>query len=51
MDLDSLRSTSTQWEMEISTAVEENEELAAKVRELEDDYDNDLLELDTEDAP
>ena len=48
MDLDSLRSESTQWEIEISTAVEENEELAAKVRELEEDYDNELLELESE---
>lgn len=49
MDLDSLRSASTQWEMNITTAVEENDELAAKVRELEEDYDNDLLKLEPDD--
>ena len=44
LDLDELRTASTQWELEVSSAVEENEELAAKVRELEDEYDNELLE-------
>ncbi len=49
LDLDSLREVSTRWELEISSAVDDNHELAAKVRELEDDYDNDLLDLDVED--
>jgi proteasome assembly chaperone (PAC2) family protein len=48
LDLDSLRSTSTRWELEVSSAVEENEELAEQVRQLENDYDNDLLERDAE---
>lgn len=43
LDLDSLRATSTEWELEISTAVEQNEKLAAKVRKLEEAYDDDLL--------
>lgn len=46
LDLDSLRTASTDWEMRISAAIEENEELASKVRELEEEYDNELLELD-----
>jgi proteasome assembly chaperone (PAC2) family protein len=49
LNLDELRSASTTWEMDVSTAVEENEELAEQVRILEEEYDNELLELDTED--
>lgn len=44
LELDSLRAASTRWELQISSAVEQNDELAAKIRELEDDYDNELLE-------
>lgn len=44
LDLDSLRTTSTEWELEVSSAVEQNDELAEKVRELEQSYDNQLLE-------
>ena len=43
LDLDSLRSASTKWELEVSSAVEENEELAETVRKLEEQYDNELL--------
>jgi proteasome assembly chaperone (PAC2) family protein len=43
LDLDSLRSASTEWELQVSSAIEENAELAARVRELEEQYDNDLL--------
>ena len=50
LDLDSLRTASTEWELQISSAVEENEELAATVRRLEEDYDNDLLQFDNGDA-
>jgi proteasome assembly chaperone (PAC2) family protein len=46
LDLDSLRAASTAWELEVSSAVEQNKELADKVRELEDAYDNELLEQD-----
>ena len=45
LDLDSLRSASTQWELQVSSAVEENEAMAEQVHELEEQYDNDLLEL------
>lgn len=50
LDLDSLRCASTEWELEVSNAVEENEELAAKIRELEQQYDNELPELDADES-
>ncbi len=43
IDLDALRSASTQWELQISSLVEEDEELAEKVRQLEKEYDDQLL--------
>jgi len=43
LDLASLRKASTQWELQVSSVVEEDEELADKVHELERDYDNELL--------
>ena len=48
LDLDSLRAASTNWEIDVSTAVDENEELAEQVKMLEEEYDNDLLKLDAE---
>lgn len=50
LDLAALRTASTAWELEVSNAIEQNPELAQKVRELEDEYDNELLKLDAEDA-
>ena len=44
LDLDSLRTASTQWEIQVSNALEDDEELAAQIRQLEEEYDNDLLE-------
>lgn len=44
VDLDSLRQASTEWEFQISNLVEETEGMAEKVRELEADYDDELLE-------
>lgn len=44
LDLDSLRNASTQWELQVSSAVEEDEDFADKVRELEQAYDNDLIQ-------
>ena len=44
LDLASLRPASTAWELEVSSAVEENEELAETVRKLEQQYDNELLQ-------
>ena len=43
-DLDSLRTMATDWEMQVSSKVEEDQEMADKVRELEDQYDNELLD-------
>ena len=48
LDLDELRAASTAWELEISGEVEQNEELAEKVRQLEEAYDNELLEMDAD---
>jgi proteasome assembly chaperone (PAC2) family protein len=45
LDLATLRAASTEWELRVSRAVEENEELATQIRQLEEDYDNDLLRL------
>lgn len=44
LDLDALRTASTRWELEVTSAVEQNEELAVTVRKLEEQYDNELLE-------
>ncbi|NIL97172.1 MAG: hypothetical protein GTO53_06370, partial [Planctomycetales bacterium] len=46
LDLDTLRNASTKWELEVSSAIEESDELAEKVRQLEDMYDNELLDED-----
>ncbi len=43
LDLQSLRSASTEWELEVSSAIEDNEELAEQVRKLEEAYDDELL--------
>jgi len=43
-DLAELRSASTEWEAKVSEAVEENDELADKIRELEEAYDQDLVD-------
>ena len=50
LDLDSLRSAGTEWELQVSSAVDENEELAEKVRQLEEEYDNDLLDAHADEA-
>jgi len=50
LQLDALRSASTAWELEVSSAVEQNEELARTVRQLEEAYDNELLSQDDEQA-
>jgi proteasome assembly chaperone (PAC2) family protein len=46
LDLQALRAESTAWEMEVSRAVDENEELGETIRRLEEAYDNELLERD-----
>jgi hypothetical protein len=44
VELDSLRIASTRWELEVSSQVEQDEELAAQIRSLEQAYDDALLE-------
>ena len=48
LDLASLRGASTLWELEVSKVVEQNEELAATIRKLEEAYDNELLRTASE---
>ncbi|OHB82230.1 MAG: hypothetical protein A2W31_02730 [Planctomycetes bacterium RBG_16_64_10] len=45
LELDSLLAASTRWELQVSSAVERDEQLAAQVRKLEQTYDEELLEL------
>lgn len=44
LDVDSLRAASTAWELQVTSAVEENDDLARTVRELEQAYDDELLQ-------
>jgi proteasome assembly chaperone (PAC2) family protein len=44
LDLQALRAESTEWEMEVSQFIGGNKKLAKTIRELEEAYDNDLLE-------
>ena len=48
LDVDELRSQSTEWELDVTNAIEQDEELAAQVKRLEEEYDNELIELDSE---
>jgi proteasome assembly chaperone (PAC2) family protein len=48
LDLASLRTASTEWELQVSSAVEKDEQLTEQVHKLEEQYDNELLELDEE---
>ena len=43
IDMDALRAASTEWEAQVSEAVEKDEKMAALVRKLEDQYDNELI--------
>jgi proteasome assembly chaperone (PAC2) family protein len=44
LDLAPLRAASTEWELAVTAAIEKDEDMAAKVREMEEAYDNDLLQ-------
>lgn len=44
LDLQTLRTESTEWEMEVSSFLGGNKKLAKTIRELEEAYDNDLLQ-------
>jgi hypothetical protein len=43
INLAELRTASTAWELQVTDAVEKDENLAATVRQLEEQYDNDLI--------
>jgi proteasome assembly chaperone (PAC2) family protein len=43
IDLDRLREASNEWESQVTAAVAEDEELAATIRKLEEEYDNELI--------
>jgi proteasome assembly chaperone (PAC2) family protein len=49
LDSDALRSVSTEWELQVSSIVEQDEELAQEVRRLEEEYDNELLQSEVDD--
>lgn len=44
VDFGRLRKMSTRWELEVTEAVEKDEELAETVKKLEEQYDNELIE-------
>lgn len=44
LDLAPLRAASTEWELAVTTAIEKDEEMTGKVREMEEAYDNELLQ-------
>jgi proteasome assembly chaperone (PAC2) family protein len=44
LDLAPLRAASTEWELAVTAAIEKDEEMAGKVREMEEAYDNELLQ-------
>jgi proteasome assembly chaperone (PAC2) family protein len=44
IDVDSLREASNEWEAHVSAAVEKDEELAATIRKLEEEYDDALIQ-------
>lgn len=46
LDLEELREASTEWELRVSDEVEQNPDLAEQVRELEEAYDDELIEGD-----
>ena len=43
VDFNALRRASTEWELQVTQAVEKDEDLAATVRKLEEEYDNALI--------
>lgn len=48
VDMQPLRDASTTWELQVTDAVNNNEELAKTVRQLEEQYDNALIEDEKE---
>ena len=50
LKLDALRNASTEWELQISSVIENDNDLAEKVRQLEQEYDTDLLKSGSEET-
>jgi proteasome assembly chaperone (PAC2) family protein len=48
LDLQTLREESTEWELQVSKIVARDKEMAKTVRQLEEAYDNELLEREAE---
>jgi proteasome assembly chaperone (PAC2) family protein len=48
LDLAPLRNASTEWELAVTAAIEKDEEMVTKVREMEEAYDNELLQHESE---
>lgn len=48
VDLESLRRASTAWELQVTEAVEKDEDLQERVKKLEEAYDNELIEHESE---
>jgi proteasome assembly chaperone (PAC2) family protein len=48
LDLAALRAESTEWELKVTQAVQRDKELRETVRQLEEAYDNELLEDESE---
>ncbi len=44
VDLTPLRKAATDWELEVSEAVEKDEDLAGRVKKLEEEYDDELVQ-------
>lgn len=44
VDLDSLRGVSTEWELKVSEVVAKDDDLARHIRELEEKYDDELIQ-------
>ncbi len=49
VNLAKLRDASTAWELKVSDAIEKDDDLAATVRKLEEQYDNELIGVATVD--
>jgi proteasome assembly chaperone (PAC2) family protein len=50
LDLASLRAASTEWELQVSSLVDDNQELADTIRGLEQSYDTELLSREADEG-
>ncbi|MDP6152387.1 MAG: PAC2 family protein [Phycisphaeraceae bacterium] len=49
LDFDAMRGESNAWEIQVSEAVEKDDELAKKIRKLEEQYDDELIDASASD--